>query len=307
VQRERKLQLLRQVLKQPGRNLGNDEYAFFCPKHGSRSDRVVGQLGINISTDKFNCYSCGFSGKTLLFLFHKDSPEWEEYRASLDGSKPKDQEKKFEHPALPPEFKTLSKEWKTPYYTGAMNYLKNRGIGRREILKWKLGYCEDGKYKNRIVIPSFDEFGMLNFLTGRAFYEGVDRYYNGNFCKDIIFNDYLIDWRKAVVITEGPFDAIKVDENAIALQGSLLSSGTRLFTKVVLSGVDVFMALDKDAFSKQLDIIENLVSYGVVCRLVPLGRRKDVGEMTKEEFAMAKRKSTIVSSDIDLLKLRMCS
>jgi len=188
-----------------------------------------------------------------------------------------------------------------------MNYLKNRGIGRREILKWKLGYCEDGKYKNRIVIPSFDEFGMLNFLTGRAFYEGVDRYYNGNFCKDIIFNDYLIDWRKAVVITEGPFDAIKVDENAIALQGSLLSSGTRLFTKVVLSGVDVFMALDKDAFSKQLDIIENLVSYGVVCRLVPLGRRKDVGEMTKEEFAMAKRKSTIVSSDIDLLKLRMCS
>lgn len=304
--RERKLYLIRKVLKQQGRNLNNDEYAFFCPRHGHRPDRVVGQLGINVATDCFNCYSCGFRGKNLLFLFEKNSPEWEEYKQSLGGPK-EENVRKFDHPVLPKDFRTLSKEWATPYYVGAMNYLERRGIGRQEILKWKLGYCEDGPYKNRIIIPSFDEFGMLNFLTGRAFYEGVDRYYNGNFCKDIIFNDYLIDWKKPVVITEGPFDAIKVDQNAIALQGSLLSTGTRLFTKVVLTGVEVYLALDQDAFGKQLDIIGSLVSYGVPCRHVLLGGRKDVGEMTKQEFVAAKEKSMVIRSDLDLIRLRMCS
>lgn len=307
MQRERKLQLLRQVLKQPGRNLGHDEYAFFCPHHGARADRAVGQLGVNVVTDRWHCYSCGRGGKTLLFLFPFESAEWEEYKASIEGSKPTEHVKQFDPPVLPKDFKTLSKEWKTPYYMGAMGYLRQRGIGRREILKWKLGYCEDGPYKNRIIVPSFDEFGMLNFLTGRAFYDGVDRYYNGNFCKDIIFNDYLINWKKPVVITEGPFDAIKADENAIALQGSLLSTGTRLFTKVVLSGVDVFLALDEDALAKQLDIIGDLVSYGVTCRHVPLGGKKDVGEMTKEEFVTAKEKAIVVRSDLDLVRLRMCS
>lgn len=292
-------------MKQPGRSLGNDEYAFFCPKHGARPDRVVGQLGINVSTDKFNCYSCGFSGKTLLFLFEKNSSEWNEYRESLAQHKPKEAVKRFETPVLPDEFRTLSKEWKSPYYSGAISYLRSRGVDFQDIVRWKLGYCEDGPYKNRIIIPSFDEMGFLNFFTGRSFYESKDRYFNGNFCRDIIFNDYLVDWRNPVVITEGPFDAFKVVRNAIALQGSLLSTGTKLFNKIVLSGTSVFLALDQDAFEKQLDIAGNFMSYGSVCYIVPLGGRKDVGEMSKEEFSKAKVNAVRLQCELDLLKLRI--
>src|SRR3990167_1081964 len=96
MQRERKLALLRQVFKQPGRNLGHDEYAFFCPHHGARPDRVIGQLGVNISTDRWHCYSCGRGGKSLLFLFPFKSPEWEEYRKALPDFEPEEKKKDFE-------------------------------------------------------------------------------------------------------------------------------------------------------------------------------------------------------------------
>lgn len=293
------------MLKQPGKRLGDDEYAFFCPRHGARPDRTVGQLGVNVATDKFHCYSCGFGGKTLLFLFPHGSQEWKEYKESLPDFKPEVKKKEFEDVVLPEGFRSLSFEWKSPYYSAAVRYLNERGLGRREILKWKLGYSEDGSYRNRIIVPSFDEFGHLNFLTGRAIYDGMDRYWNGRYCKDIIFNDYMIDWRKPVVITEGPFDAFKVDTNAIALLGSLFNVGTRLFSKVVLSGVDVFMALDADARDKQFNLIKELLSYGVKCLVVPLGKRKDVGEMTKEEFQDAKRSSIAVENEGQLLKMRM--
>lgn len=303
--RGRKLALLRQALKQPGKALGHDEYAFFCPHHGSRPDRQVGQLGANVATDKWHCYSCGRGGATLLFLFPFKSPEWEEYRASLPDFKPEGKKKDFEDVVLPDEFRTLSKEWHGPYYNKAMSYLADRGIGMEDIIRWKLGYCEDGRYKHRIIIPSFNDQGFLNFITGRAFYDGMTRYWNGNFCKDIVFNDYMVDWKKPVFVTEGPFDAFKIGPNAIALQGSLLSKDTLLFSKLVLSGVDVYLALDHDAFEKTLDIARELISYGVTCMFVPLGGKKDVGEMTKAEFVANRLKSIPLRSEMDTLRLHL--
>ena len=289
-----------------GKSLGHDEVAFFCPKHGARPDRVIGQLSVNLNTDKFHCWSCGFSGKKLTSLLEKGSEEWKEYVESLDLSKPEDKiSKQYDTPKLPQEFRTLSKEWKSPYYSAAMSYLTKRGLSYEDILLWKLGYCEEGEYKNRIIIPSFDENGFLNFFTARSFYDGSSRYKNGNFSKDIIFNDYLIDWKKSVTITEGPFDAFKIKDNVIALQGSSLTRGTKLFSKIVLSGVDVFFAMDSDAYNKQLKIIEELISYGTECRFVSLRGKKDAGEMTHEEFEDAKNHAFLVKNEFDLAKLRI--
>lgn len=307
MQRERKVQLLRQTFKQSGKNLGHDEIAFFCKNHGSNPNRVIGQLSVNLKTDKFHCWTCGLSGKNLLYLFEKNSPEWIEYRDELSGNKEVQEEKKFDVPALPKEFKSFSKVSRSLVYRAGMQYLNDRGLSQKEINLWKLGYCEDGDFRNRIIIPSFDELGFLNFFTGRALYDSMQRYKNGNFSKDIIFNDYMIDWRKPVTVTEGPFDAFKVGKNAIALQGSLLSTGTKLFSKLVLSGVEVYFAMDKDAYFKQLSIIETMISYGVVCKFINIGKFKDVGEMTHEKFLEAKAKARTIRNDIDVLKMRMCS
>ena len=40
-----------------------------------------------------------------------------------------------------------------------------------DILKHNIGYCDEGKYSNRIIIPSYDSDGQLNFFVGRDFYK----------------------------------------------------------------------------------------------------------------------------------------
>ena len=47
---------------------------------------------------------------------------------------------------------------------------KNLSIDDSDILKYNIGYCDDGLYSNRIIIPSYDSDGQLNFFVGRAFF-----------------------------------------------------------------------------------------------------------------------------------------
>jgi len=310
MQRAKKIQALRLLLGHETNTKGN-EVVFFCPKHGAKISRTEGQLSVNVETDVFNCWSCGFGGHNLLPLLKKGTSERGEYAKEFEEKSrtsigtPVVQERKYDEVVLPRTFISLSHAGYLPAYTAAIRYLNDRGIGREDILKWKLGYCDEGEYKHRIIIPSFDEHGHLNFFTGRSYYDNPRRYLTGNFCKDIIYNDYLVDWNKPVVITEGPFDAFNVDENAIALQGSLFNTGSKLFSRIVFSGVDVYFAMDSDAFNKQLKIMETLLSYGVDCYYVSLGSKKDVGEMTKQEFITAKSNATSVKSSTDILRLRV--
>lgn len=305
MQRERKLRAIRQRLGEHEFVKG-DEFIFFCPGKGVHPKKP--KLSVNVVTDRFHCWVCDWGGENLLPLMKKGSPEREEYFREIHesrGIKTEEPAKQYDPVVLPVEFKSLSTPSKSPYYRAAMEYLSARGIAFDDILLWKMGYCEDGDYKHRIIIPSFDEYGELNFFTGRTYYPGPPNYKQGNFCKDIITNDYLIDWENPVILTEGAFDAIQAGENAIPLQGSILREGSQLFRKIVSKGVDTYFALDTDAFKKQLTIIKLFVSYGVNCYYVNLFGKKDVGSMTKEEFQDAKKQARRVRSDTDLLKIRI--
>ena len=312
MQRDRKLRALRKALGDEQLKKGN-EAVFFCPRKEC-IDYVTKfnspKLSVNLQTDVFHCWVCEFKGKNLvpLLRYSGNTQDLQDYIEELEGKKEeKKEEKKFDVPILPKEFKTLSKKSNSPYYGAAISYLKKRGLLASDIVRWKLGYCEDGDYKYRIVIPSYDEFGELNFFTARAFYENPLRYMNGNFCKDIIFNDCFIDWSKPIVVTEGPFDAMKAGDNAIPMQGSFVAVGTKLFNKIVTSGIDVYFAMDTDAFKRQLEIIDAFLLYGVNSYYVNLFGKKDVGEMTKAEFIDAKNRAIHVRDEIDLLRIRMTS
>lgn len=298
---------IRQTLGQETLTKG-DEVVFYCPRPHPGVKHVKPKLSVNLCTDRFHCWICGFGGKTLLPLMPKGTAERAEYASGLESfSKIQAPKKVYDTPALPDEFRSLSKKWPGFMYKSTIAYLSQRGIFNEDILKWKMGYCEEGEYRNRVIFPSFDELGSLNFFVGRAIYPKMLKYKHGEFDKDIIFNDYMIDWRKPVVITEGPFDAVKAGFNAIPLQGTILTPDLKLYRKIVLSGVDVFFAMDRDAFSKQLKIMDGLLSFGVSCHYVDLGGKNDVGEMTHAEFEEAKRNSREISSDYDLLKLRILS
>lgn len=291
--------------------LNGDEFVsncVFCKHHKKK-------LSINLVDDKWHCWVCGKKGQSLVPLIRLigETSELKEYfeesqKVSLLLDNKKEAEKKaYDIPKLPNEFKSLSNTSKSPYYSSFVNYVKDRGFTFDDILLWKLGYCDEGEYKNRIIIPSFDEYGDLNFCVGRAIYNSRLKYKHGEFDKDIIFNDYMIDWSKSIILTEGPFDAMKAGQNAIPLQGCNISKNSKLFKKIIMKGVDVYFALDADAFEKQLQIIEKFYFYGINSFYVSLHGKKDVGEMTRDEFIGAKSKAFHINSSLDLLKLRIFS
>ncbi len=300
--------MIRQTLGQESFIKG-DEAVFICPKSNCDSHiKRKPKLSVNLVTDRFHCWICSWGGKTLAPLFPQHSKERAEYIEELElWIKRPEPERKYDVPVLPDEFKTLTKEWSGQHYESTISYLVERGLDEEDIIKWKLGFCDEGDYRYRVIFPSFDEDGNMNFFVGRAIYGKMLKYKHGNFDKDIIFNDYMIDWRKPITITEGPFDAVKAGDNAIPLQGTILTPDLKLYKKIVMSGVDVYFAMDKDAFRKQLKIMDGLFSFGVNCKYVDLGGNKDVGVMTKEQFIAAKSQATEIRTSSDLLKMRVLS
>ena len=261
---------------------------------------------MNLKIDWFHCWVCDWKGKSLvpILRLRGNTPELQEYLGEMED-KPKTvvPERVYEQPKLPEGFKTLSRPSASPYYRAAMAYLTSRGLDIGDVLRWKLGYCGEGEYRGRIMIPSFDEHGELNFVVGRSFYDDPRSYKHENISKDIVWNEYMVDWDRPVVVTEGPFDAFKAEDNVVALQGSIM--GSALFNKIVTTGVDVQFAMDTDAFKKQMNIIGRLLRFGVTCWYVNLMGKKDVGVMTKEEFQQARGKALPVRSELDLLRLRV--
>lgn len=190
-------------------------------------------------------------------------------------------------PELPEAFESLS--WD---YTGDVtanpyvNYVRRRGASNDDVRFFRLGMCRTGDLRGRVVFPSFDDKGELNFYTARKIDQEAwgQSYMTPSSTKDIIFNDCLVDWTHPVVIVEGPFDMLTVRRNAIPLQGKLLRPDSRLFERIVTSGVDVYLALDNDAMYDQVVMAHMLHRYGVNVHIVPLDGYKDINDMGREHF-----------------------
>lgn len=307
--KERKLKALRRCLGDEAFTKG-DEAIFTCPRAKCRKDRA--KLSVNILRDTFHCWICNWGGQTLvpLLRLRGNTSDLKDYIAELEQRPGRylvvdAPAREYDVPVLPDGFKTLLDESRSPYYRRAMEYLASRGVGTDDIVRYKMGYTEDGLYKYRIIFPSFDESGELNFWEGRSFFGDQVSYKHGNYSKDIVFNEYLVDWSHPVTIVEGPFDMLKAGTNAIPLLGLTIREDSRLFERIVVSNSDVYFALDSDAMKRQSEIIERFLSYGIRSYRVDLAGRKDPGEMTKEEFMTRKEMAREIRSDIDLLRMRV--
>ena len=185
---------------------------------------------------------------------------------------------------LPKEFKSLSNISEKNFAAKkALNYLKSRNITQNDILKYNIGYCESGVYENRIVIPSYDDKGKLNYFTGRSFEKSpFIKYRNPETSRDIIPFELFINWDLPLVLCEGPFDAIAIKRNAIPLLGKNIQSN--LMKKIVTSTVKkIYIALDSDALKQALKFAENFINEGKEVYLVKL-KGKDPSEIGFSNF-----------------------
>ena len=152
-----------------------------------------------------------------------------------------------------------------------------------DISKYNIGYCEEGKYANMIIIPTYDKDGIINYFVARSFDKNsYVKYRNPMVSRDIIPNEHFINWRLPIIICEGLFDAMAIKRNAIPLLGKNIQS--ELMKKIVGSFVNkIYIALDRDAIKQALHFCEQLMMEGKEVYFVDL-QDKDPSEMGFENF-----------------------
>lgn len=304
---EKKVEILKNILGIP--SYAGKELLFKCPycKHHKK------KLSINLNKDKFKCWICNSAGSIHRLVRRLGNflqqQKWKELTGIVEVSEFEkiilDQQltqevEEEQLVSLPQEFNSLCNTNTSLVSTQALNYLNKRGIDKYDILRWKIGYCSTGKYAGRVIVPSFNEEGKVNYFIARSYDGNWRKYLNPPDSKDIIFNELYVDWEDDIVLTEGVFDAIKIP-NSIPILGSTLRENSKLFQNIIKHDPAVYMALDPDAETKEFKMIESLLKYGVEVYKVEIKPFKDAGEMSKQEFMERKKKATLIKNTDYLL------
>jgi DNA primase len=278
------LQLLESVLGK-GKTTSGNNIAFFSPFTSHYKPKL--EIDINTTREGENAWHCWISdkkGRSISSLFKQmglPKQYFEQLNKIVESSRYKsDLTKKetVEVISLPTEYIPLWNKKNTPDYRNAIHYLNSRGVTVFDILKYRIGYCEVGEYSGKIVIPSYDSTGQLNYFVSRAFYQADKfKHKNPKISKDIIGFDLTINWSEPIVLCEGAFDAIAIKRNAIPLFGKIIQPA--LQKKIIENRVrDIYICLDADALRNALQIAERFMGEGINVHFVEL-QSEDASEL----------------------------
>jgi len=303
---EKILQLLESIFG-TGKKQARGEYLFFCPSCHHHKPKLI--VKIDSSFDKFqywHCWICQSSNGTrgrslngLLKRYNATNQQLREMRSLVGDTKyinlKKDEIKLL---FLPREYKPLWIEDDTSLgKRHAMVYLRRRGITDIDIMRYQIGYAVDGSYANRIIIPSFDSEGILNYFTARSYFKDAYlKYKNPEISKDVVVFELFLNWQLPITLVEGVFDAIAVRRNAIPLLGKTLLEA--VYEKIVrLRPPAVYIALDKDAIRDALVIAEKLNNEQIPTYVIQL-EGKDPSELGFEKMIEAYDSSPLINESV---------
>jgi len=283
------------------------ETLYKCPKCNHHKSK----LSVNLSKNVFKCWICDYRGRSIRRLIrsygsYTQLQKWDQIFGRQDLERFDDLfmersvETRQDHIELPEEFISLCHNNipKTGLY--ALKYLKSRGITTADILKWKIGYCFSGEYRNRIVIPSFTDDGNVSYFVARSYNGDAYKYKNPRASKNIVFNELYVNWNEDLILVEGVFDAINAG-NSVPILGSTLRTDSSLIKKIVFNDTPVYVALDPDAAEKERKVIKTLLKYDVELYKIDVSGYEDVGSMPKGVFEERKQKATFIDRDNYLL------
>ena len=266
------------------------------------------KLQINVQTQKWHCWVSNQGGHNLFQLFKKlkASKEHFDELVELVGDKKyvkrntNKEDKKIVR--LPNEFKPLWLDGNSIIRKHAIVYLKNRGITLVDVIRYGMGYCEEGLYANRIIVPSYSSDGELNYFVGRDIYEGGMKYKNPPVSKDVIGLDLFINWNEPIVLCEGVFDAIAIRRNAIPLFGKTIPKS--LMKKIYEKQVkQIYILLDSDAIMDSIKITDSLMKNGINVYYVNLSEEDPSDMGFKKVINLIKETKQTSFSDLMRMKL----
>lgn len=290
------------------------QYQFPCPKCIEREGQLEAlkyNLEVNIKKQVFQCWKCSSLDEnmrgsiTKLIKYYGSEALLRDYKEAVHSIREselyklhfsKDDFAIDEHLnddialSLPPSYRDFSEYSK--FKNSALAYLRNRGITDDIINKYHIGYTEHEdeayrKYAYRIIIPSFDEFGELNYWVGRDYIPNSSRIKYANPIaekKNLIFNESLVQWDADITLVEGPFDHLVVP-NSIPLLGKSLTRDSVLYWKILSkANAHINIFLDGDAYDtvkKLYKLLNHGELYGRI-RYIPVEENDDPSSLYQQ-------------------------
>ena len=297
--------LLNRVIGNRGRQLKKaNEYMYWSPFTSHHKPK----LQINTQTQKWHCWISNQGGHKLFQLFKKLNANREQYNEltdivgesrSLSSFKSKVKEKTLH---LPKEFHPLWNGGNNIIKRHALSYIAKRGMSMADIIRYNIGYCSEGLYTNRIIVPSYDCNGNINYFVGRDIYSGGMKYKNPPVSKDIIGFDLFINWDEPIVLCEGVFDAMAIKRNAIPLFGKTIPK--KLMKKIYEKRVKtIYILLDSDAIKDAIKLTDKLMKNGINVYFVKI-KDEDPSDMGFKKVINLIKKSEETSFS-DLMRMRL--
>lgn len=233
----------------------------FCEQTGRRPDRKY-HLGINFKKGYVHCFRCRRVHKLSYFLklvnIHIDLDEFEnEDSEPITYFIPKKNIVEF-----PSEYINILDLYdpKYPTYIHALDYIDKR-IGIELAVKLNIGFCDIGKYANRIIVPVFDLNDDIIYFAARAIYSFLEPKILNPFGprRDILFNWNVAQRFSEIFITEGIFGALTVYPYGICLLGKEITD-EQIF-KILRSNVKIInILLDGSAMEEAYKLAHKILN-----------------------------------------------
>lgn len=317
VEFNRLLEILESFLGQSYKGLDDNLQAQFdCPTCSIEKGLYQGDgkhnLEVNVKKGIFKCWACGqtsdmhgsiyklirmFGNKQILSDYKKEI--YAIRQSKLYELKFQNNDFKLDESdiiedsglSLPASFCKL--DFNNKYHDSrAIQYLKKRGITQDIVNRFNIGITsnkdEDYFARNRIIIPSYDKYGILNYWTGRDFTgNNKQKYYNTNVERmNLVFNEWRVNYDATINIVEGPFDHLVVP-NSLPLLGKVLDTNYALYISLMkYCNANINIMLDGDALNDAIKLYKKLNTgrlYGKI-RIVPFKNEKYDPSLVYEKF-----------------------
>lgn len=203
--------------------------------------------------------------------------------------------------SLPKGFKSFIPHHYGVYENPYFKYLNARITGP-SISVFKMGYCDEGRYSNRVIIPIVMKKQLVGFIA-RSIDSSQKRYLNATnvLYTHLLFNyDVPLSEDKTIFLCESTFDAITLYEMGIP---SMATFGARISYRqaelLVMKGIrKLVFAFHNDkagneGVAEKLEFLSKLFS---VNRLV-LPENSDINELGHQDYKNFKI-DTLIGDDV---------
>ena len=164
-------------------------------------------------------------------------------------------------------------------------YIRERGISAKRAMRYGIGFCERGYYRNRLVVPVIMDKQVVSFAARfmqKVPPDDVKKTLFPKGCKTgrMLFNYDVAGRRKQVIIVEDVFSAMAVGQRAVCTFGTSLSQH-QLELLLYARCEEIVVIWDHDAIEKAYKLVDALREFWDV-RIVELPDSRDPDEHTRD-------------------------